>query len=127
MYQNRAVWVFNTKLLTQRLPESKRSVVAKAGALTRLPRFTTLQRASQLALLGDFHTAEEMKLWGFVNWIVDDRAQLLPKAYEIARIVIANSPDSIIVSRTAFLHSLEHGSLERYDRGSSNTKGNSTA
>lgn len=94
------------------LPEVKRGVFAKMGALGRIVRFIGLQRASELALLGDSISPQKAHEWGIVNLVVEHE-QVVTKAVEWAEKIASNSPDSIIVSRMGMLMSLEHGSLER--------------
>lgn len=94
------------------LPEVKRGVFAKMGALGRIVRFIGLQRASELALLGDNISPETALEWGLVNRVVPHE-KLLETAIGLAQKIADNSPDSIIASRSGMLMSLEHGSLER--------------
>lgn len=75
-------------------------------------RFVGLQRASELALLGDSISPQTAYSWGLVNVVVP-HDQLIPKAIDWAKKIGLNSPDSIIVSRMGILAGLEHGSLER--------------
>jgi len=65
-----------------------------------------LQRASELALIGDPISPQKMQEWGIVNAVVPHE-ELLPTALKWARKICANSPDAVIVSRTAMLMSLE--------------------
>lgn len=94
------------------LPEVKRGVFAKMGALGRIIRFVGLQRASELALLGDPISPQTAHAWGLVNLVVK-HDELLDRAVEWANKIASNSPDSIIVSRHGMQVALEHGSLER--------------
>ncbi|CAO1603580.1 hypothetical protein XANCAGTX0491_007162 [Xanthoria calcicola] len=101
------------------LPEVKVGVVALAGALPRLVRTVGRQRAMECALTGKQYRAEEMKVWGLVNEVVEDdyndgangergrEAQLRGEEYkgvaqravEIAETIAGNSPDSIMISK----------------------------
>jgi enoyl-CoA hydratase/carnithine racemase len=65
-----------------------------------------LQRASELALMGDPISPAKMAEWGVVNAIVEPD-ELIPTAIRYARKICENSPDAVIVSRTAMLMSLE--------------------
>lgn len=94
------------------LPEVTRGVYAKMGALGRLVRFVGLQRASELALLGEPITAVQAFQWGLVNRIVDP-AKVVATAIALANRISANSPDSVLVSRHGIIAGLENGSLER--------------
>jgi hypothetical protein len=106
------------------LPEVKRGVFAKAGALGRIIRFlgnevwfkvdeTGLQRASEMALIGDPISPQKMHEWGVVNAIVP-HDELMPTALKWARKICQNSPDAVIVSRTGMLSSLERIFLGLY-------------
>ncbi|GIJ98654.1 hypothetical protein Aspvir_000772 [Aspergillus viridinutans] len=81
------------------LPEVQRGVVAIAGALPRVVRTVGRQRAMEMALTGRRVSAEEAKEWGFVNEVVDEANQVVKRAIEIAELIAANSPDSVVVSR----------------------------
>jgi enoyl-CoA hydratase/carnithine racemase len=93
-------------------PEVKRGVFAKMGAIGRLVRFIGLQRASELLLTGEDISAQTALQWGLINRVVP-HDKLMETAMTFARQICVNSPDSVIVSRTGILASLEHGSLER--------------
>ncbi|KAK3306766.1 ClpP/crotonase-like domain-containing protein [Chaetomium strumarium] len=81
------------------LPEVKRGVVAVAGALPRLVRTVGRQRAAEMALLGRTgYTAEQMREWGIVNFVVAE-GQAVAEAIKLAEEIAANSPDSVITSR----------------------------
>jgi enoyl-CoA hydratase/carnithine racemase len=113
------------------LPEVKRGVFAKAGALGRIIRFigpflvssvliVGLQRASELALIGDPVSPQKLHEWGIVNAVVSPD-ELIPTAMKYARKICENSPDAVIVSRTGMLMSLERtspflfGFVKRFD------------
>ena len=80
------------------LPEAKIGVVALAGALTRLVRTVGKQRAMEMALTGRNVSAEEAREWGLVNRVVG-RGESVKAAMEMAALVAATSPDSMIVTR----------------------------
>ncbi|KAI6482625.1 hypothetical protein MCOR18_004508 [Pyricularia oryzae] len=81
------------------LPEAGKGVVVLGGALPRLIRTVGKQRASELTLLGRTgYTAEQMRDWGIVNFVVEE-ARVLEEALKVAGEVAANSPDSVIVNR----------------------------
>ncbi|KAM0273880.1 hypothetical protein ACHAQH_008175 [Verticillium albo-atrum] len=89
------------------LPEVKVGVVAIAGALPRLVQIIGRQRASEMAMLGDHYTAEQMHSWGIVNGVVEGGAEDLMKVVlEVAGKLAGNSPDSIIVTREGILSGL---------------------
>ena len=81
------------------LPEVGKGVVAVAGALPRLVRTVGRQRAAELALLGRTgYTAEQMRQWGIVNFVVGE-GQAVREAVRIAEEIAANSPDAVVATR----------------------------
>lgn len=79
----------------------KLGLVALAGALPRLVRTVGKQRAMQLALLGREISAGEARAWGLVNEVVGEGGGggVVQRAIEWARIVVGNSPDSVVVGK----------------------------
>ena len=65
------------------IPEAKRGLAAGAGALLRLPRLMPQRYAMELALTGNFISAERAAEMGLVNRVVDGPA--LDGAKELAR------------------------------------------
>ena len=59
-----------------------------------------------MSLIGDPISPQKMYEWGIVNVVVQPE-ELIPTAMEWARKICANSPDSVIASRTGMLMSLE--------------------
>jgi enoyl-CoA hydratase/carnithine racemase len=80
------------------LPEVTIGVVALAGALTRLVRSVGRPRAMEMALTGRRLGAEEAREWGLVNRVVA-KGKVVEEAVNLAKLIAANSPDSVIVSR----------------------------
>ncbi|PQE21391.1 hypothetical protein CJF30_00008241 [Rutstroemia sp. NJR-2017a BBW] len=80
------------------LPEVKIGVVAIAGALPRLARTIGRPRAMEMALTGRRVDAYEAEKWGLVNKVVP-KGKAVEAALELAEMIVANSPDSVIVSR----------------------------
>ena len=92
--------VVAAKKATFALPEVKIGVVAAAGALPRLIRTVGKPRAMEMSLTGRVVPAEEAREWGLVNKVVGDRdGEVVEAAVEYARLIAANSPDSVIVTR----------------------------
>jgi enoyl-CoA hydratase/carnithine racemase len=99
--------VIAAKSATFALPEVKRGVVAIAGALPRIVRTIGRQRAMEMALTGRTVSAAEAYAWGLVNAVVEDAPAewsvmdrpVVKKALEYAKLIAANSPDAVIVSR----------------------------
>ncbi|KAJ5623717.1 hypothetical protein N7510_000026 [Penicillium lagena] len=92
------------------LVEVKRGVAAYAGALPRLIRTMGLQRASEMALLGNYITAEQAERWGIVNKIVP-RGRVVEEAINYAKAITENSPDSIICTRAGLRQGWETASV----------------
>ena len=90
------------------LPEVKRSLVANAGGLFRLPRTLPRNVAMELALTGEDLSAESAHLHGLVNRLVEP-GQALDAALELAEVINANAPLAVRASRRVVLaaHLLE--------------------
>lgn len=73
------------------VPEVKRSLVAAAGALRRLPRRLPHGIAMELALTGEPITAERALELGLINRVVED-GTALDAALELAATIAANAP-----------------------------------
>ena len=81
------------------LPEVGKGVIAVAGALPRLVRTVGKQRAAEMALLGRIkYTAEQMREWGLVNFVVAE-GTVVDEAIKIAEEMAGNDPDAVIASR----------------------------
>jgi enoyl-CoA hydratase len=80
------------------IPEVKRSLVAGAGGLFRLPRKIPMNVAMECALTGDPISAERAHHFGLVNVLCDD-GDALEKAIELADRVCANAPVAVRESR----------------------------
>ena len=80
------------------IPEVKRSLVAAAGGLFRLPRNLPFNVAMELALTGDPIDAARAHHFGLVN-VLCEPGQALEKARELAARVEANAPVAVRASR----------------------------
>ncbi|KAK3390101.1 ClpP/crotonase-like domain-containing protein [Podospora didyma] len=118
------------------LPEVKKGVIALAGALPRLLKTLGKQRAAEMALVGRTdYSAETMRSWGVVNFVVDGEGAVVDEAVRLASEIAANSPDAIIVSREGLrlgwegigpemaTEVLEKGLYGRIDKGENMTEG----
>jgi enoyl-CoA hydratase len=85
------------------IPEVKRSLVAAAGGLFRLPRKIPFNIAMEAALTGDPISAEFAHQHGLVNVLCDD-GQALDKAMELADRICANAPVAVRETRKVVLH-----------------------
>jgi enoyl-CoA hydratase len=79
------------------IPEVKRSLVAAAGGLLTLPSIIGKRMAMELALTGDFISAQRAYEIGFVNQITNGAA--LECALELAAKVVANGPLALIATK----------------------------
>lgn len=95
------------------VPEVKRSLVAAAGALWRLPRAVGPARAAELALTGDPISAEEALAWGLINRVVPSD-EVLPTARELAGRISVNAPLAVQASRTVLTKAFEQSEADLY-------------
>ena len=80
------------------LPEVKRSLVAAAGGLFRLPRALGMATAMELITTGDPLPAQRAYELGMVNKVVD-KADVLDEAKALASRIMANAPLAVQASR----------------------------
>ncbi|KAF2835249.1 ClpP/crotonase [Patellaria atrata CBS 101060] len=97
------------------LPEVKIGVVAVAGALPRLARTIGKPRAMEMALTGRTVSAKEAAEWGLVNQVIEDE-NVVDAAIEMAKLISANSPDAVIVTREGVKYGWEGVSVEEGTR-----------
>ncbi|KAL0567317.1 hypothetical protein V5O48_014678 [Marasmius crinis-equi] len=97
------------------LPEVKRGVFAGAGGIPRVSRIAGHQLASEMLLTGRNVTAKEaFDRFGFVNAVVPP-SSLIPTAISYAEQIVANSPDSIQVTKVGLLLALKHDPENAFD------------
>ncbi|PSN69820.1 enoyl-CoA hydratase/isomerase [Corynespora cassiicola Philippines] len=94
------------------LPEVKRGLSPIAGVLPRLIRTLGLQRAAELALMGEPISAQKAYDWGIVNKIVKGE-DVIDEAVKYAAAIAENSPDAIICTRAGLRQGWETASVER--------------
>ena len=87
------------------IPEVKRSLVAAAGGLFRLPRALPLNIAMEAALTGDPISAERAAHFGLVNELVEP-GQAKEAALALAERISANAPLAVRESRQVVLAAL---------------------
>jgi enoyl-CoA hydratase len=85
------------------IPEVKRSLVAAAGALIRLPKRIPYHQAMELALTGEPIGAERAAELGIVNRIAEP-GQALDAALELAAAITKNAPLALIASKQIIQH-----------------------
>jgi enoyl-CoA hydratase len=84
------------------LPEVKRSLVAAAGGLFRLPRAIPQKVAMEVAITGEPLDAERAHHFGLVNRLVEP-GQALAAALELAALICANAPLAVRETRQIVL------------------------
>ena len=87
------------------IPEVKRSLVAAAGGLFRLPRAVPRNVAMELALTGDPIDAERAHAFGLVNELVEP-GTALEAALALAERINANAPIAVRESRRVVLEGM---------------------
>ena len=97
------------------LSEVKRGLVANAGGLVRLPRQMPIKLASEFVLTGEMFPAQRLAEAGLVNRIVAE-GEALAEAVKLARLIAANGPMAVAVSRRVLRESLEWPEAEMFDR-----------
>jgi enoyl-CoA hydratase len=80
------------------LPEVKRSLVAAAGGLFRLPRHLPAVVAMEMALTGDPLSAEQAAQYGLINRLVEP-GKALSAAIALGRLITPNAPLAVRASR----------------------------
>jgi enoyl-CoA hydratase len=86
------------------IPEVKRGLVAAAGGLVKLPGQIPPRLAMELALTGDFITAQRAYEIGLINRVVD-AGTVLEQAKELARTIVANGPLAVAMSKKVLVES----------------------
>jgi enoyl-CoA hydratase len=97
------------------IPEVKRSLVASAGALLRLPRTMPRNLAMELALTGDPIDAERGYELGLVNRLAEP-GQVLQTALELAEAIAANGPLALAATKQILVESADWPSSEFFAR-----------
>ena len=97
------------------IPEVKRSLVAAAGALRRLPQRIPYSIAMELALTGDTITAERAYELGLVNRVTE-RGQALDAALELAGAIAKNGPLALAATKATLQQQWDWGEEEFWQR-----------
>ncbi len=93
------------------IPEVKRSLVAGAGGLVRLPRVLPPAIAMEMALTGDTIDAELAHHHGMINEVCEP-GEAVEAALELAARIIANAPLAVRESRSLVLAAPDQTDLE---------------
>ena len=97
------------------IPEVKRGLVAAAGGLMRLPKQVPPRIAMELALTGDFFTAQRAYEIGLINRVVE-KGTALDGAKALAASIVANGPLAVAASKRVMVESMEWPAEEMFDR-----------
>jgi enoyl-CoA hydratase len=97
------------------LPEVRRGLVARAGGLLRLPTRLPLPVAMEIALTGEYLTAERAVALGLVNRVTEDGGALAA-ARALAQTIAANAPLAVAASKRVLLDSSDWPADERRSR-----------
>lgn len=97
------------------IPEVKRGLAAAAGGLMRLPRQIPSRIAMELAITGDFFTAQRAYELGLVNQIVP-AGTALEAAKALAAKIVANGPLAVAVSKQVILESADWSASEMWQK-----------
>lgn len=84
------------------IPEVKRSLIAAAGGLIRLPRKLPMNVAMEAALTGDPITAERAAAFGLVNQLCQP-GEVMAAALALAERIATNAPVAVRESRRVLL------------------------
>lgn len=88
------------------IPEVKRGLAAGGGGLVRLPRQIPSRLAMELALTGDFVSAQRAHEMGLVNQVVP-AGSALEHAKALAARIAANGPMAVALSKQVILDSAD--------------------
>ncbi len=97
------------------IPEVKRSLVAAAGALFRLPKRIPYHLAMELALTGDPLDAERAHALGLVNRLAEP-GEALDGALSLAAEIERNGPLALIASKEIIQSSLDWTEAEAWEK-----------
>ncbi|MBT2227965.1 crotonase/enoyl-CoA hydratase family protein [Nonomuraea sp. NEAU-A123] len=97
------------------LPEVRRGLVAVGGGLLRLPARIPYQVAMELALTGDFLTAERAYTLGLVNRLTS-AGGALAEARRLAAAIAANGPLAVRVTKHILVESRDWPAAVAFER-----------
>jgi enoyl-CoA hydratase len=98
------------------IPEAKRGLAAAAGGLVRLPRQIGTRLAMELALTGDFVSAQRAYEMGLINRMTDGPA--LDAALELAAAITANGPLAVAKSKQVIVESRDWSDADMWSKQS---------
>ncbi len=97
------------------IPEVKRGLAAAAGGLMKLPKQIPSRLAMELALTGDFISAQRAFEIGLVNEVVP-AGTALDAAKALAARIVANGPLAVAASKQVVLQSGDWSDDERWQK-----------
>lgn len=97
------------------IPEVKRGLAAAAGGLMKLPKQIPNRIAMELALTGDFISAQRAYETGLINKVVE-AGTALAAAQELAAKISANGPLAVAVSKQVVVESADWSSQEMWEK-----------
>lgn len=95
------------------IPETKRGLAAAAGGLVKLPRQIPSRVAMELALTGDFISAQRAYELGLVNQVVP-AGTALEAAKELAAKIAANGPLAVAASKQVIVEQADWSQDEMF-------------
>ncbi len=97
------------------IPETKRGLAAAAGGLVKLPRQIPSRVAMELALTGDFISAQRAYELGLINHVVD-AGTALEGAKALAAKIAATGPLAVAVSKQVILEQTDWSQDEMFQK-----------
>jgi enoyl-CoA hydratase len=97
------------------LPEVRRSLVAGAGGLLRLPKRIPYHLAMEIALTGEHYPATRLYEAGLVNRLVQ-AGQALDAARELAGRIALGGPLALAATKRVIVESADWSTAEAFDR-----------
>jgi enoyl-CoA hydratase len=97
------------------IPEVKRGLIASSGGVSRLPRQIPTKVAMEMALTGDFISAQRAYELGLVNRITAP-GRALSAAQELAQTISKNAPLAVAVSKKIVIDSHNWSDAEMFDK-----------
>lgn len=97
------------------IPEVKRSLVAGAGGLLRLPQRIPYHIAMEMALTGDHYPAARMAELGLVNRLTEP-GEALAAAKELALKIAENGPLALLATKRVIVESADWSSDEAFEK-----------
>lgn len=97
------------------IPEVKRGLVAAGGGLVRLPKQIPPRLAMELALTGDFVSAQRAYDIGLINRVVS-AGSALEQATELSRTIAANGPLAVAATKRVLMELDSWPEAEKFKR-----------